>query len=318
MQKLIATCLLTPLFFILPSAAHAILIPACPVSAGVYEYEPNLDLSSGEIEGCAVPADTYAFTLHRAGLCRSFVSFPDDAVAGSRDSRNATLFPPQDPARVLGSDCVTVFESASGASVVINAAGETTISGGTLTPPPLGETYTHVFAVVGKNLTYATNKTFSVLQTSMGKGSGVKCWTEAGSFTVSEIPGGAPLPRVRCGSADASLTDYGSITQETDCFEPGEGPGGLVEDRCYYQLDTGNNVAVWLTDATNLQKVTSPLAVERLVFVQRLVSPLSGEISNLNLGFSTTQAVGLLGSDASLNTVSYATQGNFVFRVTTR
>lgn len=318
MQKLIATCLLTPIFFVLSSAAHAILIPACPVSAGVYEYKPNVD--GTDWEGCAVPADTYAFTLHRAGLCRSFVSFPDDA-SGSRDSRNATLFPPQHPARVLGSDCVTVFESASGASVVINAAGETTISGGTLTPPPLGETYTHVFAVVGKNLTYATTKTFSVSQTSTGgKGSGVKCWTEAGSFTVSAIPGGTPsiLPRVRCGSADAPLTDYGSITQVTDCFEPGAGPGGLVEDRCYYQLDTGNNVAVWLTDATNLQKVTSTGAVERLVFVQRLASPLSGEISNLNLGFSTTQAVGLLGSNAFPNTVSYATQGNFVFRVTTR
>jgi len=316
MCKFISTCLLTPIFSVLSSAAHAILIPACPVSAGVYEYEPNV--VGDEREGCAVPADTYAFTLHRAGLCRSFVSFPADAVAGSRDSGNATLFPPQDPARVLGSDCVTVFESASGASVVINAAGETTISGGTLTPPPLGETYTHVFAVVGKNLTYATTKTFSVPQTSDGKGSGVKCWTEAGSFTVSAIPvsGTSILPRVRCGSADAPLTAYGSITQVTDCFEPGGGITGL--HRCFYQLDRGNNVAVWLTDATNLQKVTSTGAVERLVFVQRLASPLSGEISNLNLGFSTTQAVGLLGSDDQDNTVSYATQGNFVFRVTTR
>lgn len=316
MLRIAISSVLVSLSLLIPPVAKAILIPPCSVSGGVYTFADN------DGEGCAVPADSYSFTLHRAGLCKSFTDFPADS-SNSRKSDNPTLFPPQHPAGVLeANNCITVFESSAGASVVINSAGGTSIVGGTITPPPSDSTYTHVFAVVGKELTYATTKTFTQVQNSIGKGSGVKCWTEGpSSFTVSAIPGGTPLPRVRCGDADDPLAGYGAITQVTDCFEPGASGTTLVTDRCFYQLDTLNNVAVWLTDDATLQKVTTTSEVERLVFVQKLSSPVSGEIANLNLGFSTTQAIGLLADPGAADldeALSFATQGNFLFRVTTK
>lgn len=322
-------------FFVFASKVYAVEIPACQQSA-----DGSFIFSNSGDEGCAVPADEYRFTLYQVGLCRNFPDFPelpaptleqrDGLVEDLFDTGDNIAFPSSQPALVGNpNNCTTLLRSTNGTEVsIINGGQVTGLVGEQDSQPNPDDRYTHVFAVLGINLQFSTNKVFSRVQkvgdhdnpSSVGE----KCWTQTNSFKVSEVFE-SNLPEVQCGSQDSELTNFGLTTQITDCYEPiVQLAGGNLKlgiTRCFYQLDSRNNVGIWLTD-TNLQKVSATSDSRRIVFVQKLPTSMVGigqNSSALTLKFSTSEAVGLIPRsddiDVSDTNLTFATQGNLKFFV---
>ncbi len=220
---------------------------------------------------CYTEPGTYVTTIYEIGLCRIEPSAPTATVAMD-----------------IASSCVATFQSASGTEVSVRKGVASSLSGGTITAPPIGA-YTHGYVILSPVFKISGSFTFESTrrpENDLSSSAGSLCWTTTGETFL--YPPTLQMP-ISCG-ANAPATP-GVVTSKINSFSDS------VADYDFERFDAdGRHKAYLVTSDLKLgSTVTSGSfgsgsgTVTRMVGLAPLPANITASTKSMDLSFAISK-----------------------------